>query len=100
MRESDSFEVDRSHPNQMWSDEELTELALQADPRAPLDPHAVAWEGAILHRPGLLPDWYMPTPAASRRGRWPQSVVVLIVIGFLVIDGFGLCITSGFLSLA
>ncbi len=100
MRPSDSFEIDQSQPAPTWTDEELTELALNADPLAPLDPHAVAWEGAILHRPGLLPDWYMPTPAASRRGRFPRSVVVLIVVGFLIIDGFGLCITSGFLSLA
>jgi len=85
---------------EVWTDEELTALALGADPNAPLDPDAHEWEGAILHRPGLLPDWYMPTPLASRGGRWTRNVVLLVVFGFLVIDGFGLCITSGFLSLA
>ena len=83
-----------------WSDEELTALALAADRDAPLSPDAVAWEGAVLHRAGLLPEWYMATPTASRRGRWPRTVVLIVIIGFLVIDGFGLCITSGFLSLA
>jgi len=83
-----------------WSDEELTALALAGDLDAPLAPDAVAWEGAALHRAGLLPQWYMPTPVASRRGRWPRTVVLILIIGFLVIDGFGLCITSGFLSLS
>jgi len=83
-----------------WSDEELTALALAADRDAPLAADAVAWEGAALHRAGLLPQWYMPTPLASRRGRWPRTLVLVVIIGFLVIDAFGLCITSGFLSLA
>lgn len=100
MRHFDAVPVGMTSGAQKWSDEELTELARRADPDAPLADDAVAWEGAILHRPGLLPDWYMPTPVASRSGRWPRNVVLLIVIGFLIIDGFGLCITSGFLSLA
>lgn len=82
------------------SDDELTALALAADPTAPLDPDAVAWNGAMLHQPGLLPDWYMPTPASSRPGRWPRAVVVGLVAGFLLINAFGLCITSGFISVA
>jgi len=83
-----------------FSDEELTELALAADPHAPLDADAVAWDGAVLHQPGLLPDWYMPTPASARRGRLPRAVVIGLVVGFLVINGFGLCITSGFITFA
>jgi hypothetical protein len=83
-----------------FSDEELTELALAADPYAPLDADAVAWDGAVLHQPGLLPDWYMPTPASARRGRAPRAVVIALVMGFLVINGFGLCITSGFITFA
>jgi hypothetical protein len=83
-----------------FSDEELTELALAADPHAPLDGDAVAWDGAVLHQPGLLPDWYMPTPASARRGRLPRAVVIGLVVGFLVINAFGLCITSGFITFA
>jgi hypothetical protein len=82
------------------SDQELTALALAADPSVPLDRDAVAWDGAILHQPGLLPDWYMPTPAGSRDGRWPRSVVIGLTVGFLMINAAGLCITSGFISLA
>ncbi|NNN01218.1 MAG: hypothetical protein HKL86_05230 [Acidimicrobiaceae bacterium] len=100
MNQYGDFELGETGSNDEWSLEELTALALAADPQAPLAQDAVAWEGAILHRRGLLPDWYMPTPLASRSGRWPRNVVLLIIVGFLVIDGFGLCITSGFLSLA
>lgn len=82
------------------SDDELTELALAADLNAPLSPDAVAWSGTVFGRSGLLPDWYMPAPTLVRRGGWARTVVVVLIVGFLVIDAFGLCITSGFLSLA
>jgi hypothetical protein len=59
-----------------FSDEELTALALAADTGAPIDPDAVAWDGALLHQSGLLPDWYMPTPVGRRIGRWPRTVVI------------------------
>ena len=80
-----------------FTDGELTALALGAYPPTALDPGAVAWDGAVLHQPGLLPDWYMPTPVA-RRGLLPRAVVITLVTGFLMINAFGLCITSGFIS--
>ena len=82
------------------SDEELAEMALAADPNAPLDPDAVAWNGTVFGLSGLLPNWYMPAPTQVRRGGWARSIVITLIVGFLVIDAFGLCITSGFLSLA
>ena len=82
------------------SDEELTELALAADPNAPLDPDARPWSPSVGSSPQLLPDWYMPTPRTVRGGSWPGAVVAFIIVGFLVIDACGLCITSGFLSWA
>ena len=82
------------------SDEELTALALDADPRAPLDPDAEAWNGAWGAQWNTLPDWYMPSASAIGRGRGTKVVVISIIVGLLVIDAFGLCITSGFLSLA
>ena len=81
------------------SDEELTALALAADPEAPLDPNAVPWRAGMIQI-GLLPDWYMPRPIATGRGRGTRIVICAVVAGFLVIGAFGLCITSGFLSLA
>jgi hypothetical protein len=82
------------------SDEELEAMALAADPKAPLDPDAVPWTPAAGLSPELLPDWYMPTPRTARFGSWPGAVVALLIVGFLVIDACGLCITSGFLSVA
>jgi hypothetical protein len=82
------------------NDEELAGLALAADPNEPLDHDAVPWYGNSSFKGGLLPDWYMPRPVATSRGRATKVVIVSIVAAFLIIDAFGLCITSGFLSLA
>ena len=81
-----------------FSDDELCALALAADPSAPLDPDAKPWDGAVLHQSGLLPDWYMPTPAGTRLGRLPRALVMSLIVGFLMINAAGLCITSGFIS--
>lgn len=88
----------------MWfadevSEEELTTLALAADPSIPLARDAQPW------RPDqwsseLLPSWYMPAPQASLRGTGTRVVVGVVVAGLLIIGAFGLCITCGFLSLA
>ncbi len=82
------------------SDEELTALALAADPDAPLPEGAVPI-GIHLARFGpTLPLWYMPP--AVRRGsrRWQAPFVVAVVSAFLLIDLLGLCNTYGVLSLA
>lgn len=82
------------------SDDELTALAMAADPAAPLDANAMAWLGVADGVARLLPEWYMPRPIAARRGRATQIVVVSLVAGFLMINALGLCVTSGFISLA
>ena len=97
-------EVDELLPDSEFSpflsDEELTELAMAADPNAPLAHDAVPWRGGSAAHASLLPDWYMPSPMAVRHGRATQFTIVFIVVGFLLNDAFGLCITSGFISLA
>jgi hypothetical protein len=80
--------------------DELTELALAADPDQPVDADAVPWrpngpDGP--DGPGLLPDWYMPGPVGRRRSRWQVAVVVVIIAAFLLINALGLCITYGHL---
>jgi hypothetical protein len=81
------------------SEDELAELALAADPNAPLAPDAVPWiGGASSSIP--LPAWYMPPAVAVRHGKGTRAVVAGIIFGFLVIDACGLCITSGFLTFA
>jgi hypothetical protein len=82
------------------TDEELTELALAADPDAPLPEDALPM-GLHLARYGdALPLWYMPPIARSGGGRWKMPVVLAIVGAFVLIDLMGLCNTYGILSLA
>ncbi|MGB8196730.1 MAG: hypothetical protein WCF25_06965 [Acidimicrobiales bacterium] len=93
--------VDASLDDAMpFTDEELTALALAAEPITTLASDAVPWGGGDTRTPSLLPSWYMPSPSYHLRGRWTRAIVITLIVGFLVIDAFGLCITSGFLSLA
>lgn len=83
-----------------WTDEELTALALAADPDAPLDPDAVALPLYPDPGPNSLPAAYMP-PAMSGVGRgWRVPIAVVIILAFLAIDAVGLCITYGTLVAA
>jgi hypothetical protein len=93
--------IDTPVDNEMpFTDEELTALALAAEPITSLPNDAVAWGGGDIRTPSLLPSWYMPSPSYQLRGRWTRAIVITLIVGFLVIDAFGLCITSGFLSFA
>ncbi|MFI5035643.1 MAG: hypothetical protein ACHQFZ_05505 [Acidimicrobiales bacterium] len=89
-------------PEAGWTgtDDELAELALAADTGVPLARDAVPWRPGRQSVRGLLPDWYMPAPTALGRRRGTSIVIAVVVVGFLVIDACGLCITSGFLSWA
>jgi hypothetical protein len=91
------FVVDDAMP---FSDDELSALALAADPITTLADDAMPWGGGDARTPSLLPNWYMPSPSYHLRGRWTRAIVITLIVGFLVIDAFGLCITSGFLSFA
>jgi hypothetical protein len=89
--------------NEPISDEELTALALAADPDAPIADDAVnLWE---LDRDedddALLPAWYMPSPRGARRlTGWRRRVAILLIVAFLLIDAYGLCSTYGDVVLA
>lgn len=91
---------DGSVTTDVLTDEELTSLALAADPNAPLNSDAIPWNGSAAGLATGLPEWYMPRAIAIGRGRGTKIVVWSIIAGFVVINAFGLCITSGFLSLA
>ncbi len=84
MDETDEMEI---------SDAELTELALAADPDAPIDPDAepFAIDGPV---PGLLPEWYMPVPMAVRSSK-RAAVLAFVAIALLVINIGGVCVTYG-----
>ena len=86
-------------PTDPISDAELTAQALAADPDAIPDPGAPPWS-AFGGGDGLLPDWYMPAPVTGRRGWGPRGIAALVILGFLVINACGLCITYGHLVVA
>ena len=80
------------------TDEQLTELALAADPDEPMDEDAVpmaVYLGDLDQSGGLLPPWYMPAPMARRGSRWRLPVVLVIVAAFVAIEAAGLCSTFG-----
>ncbi len=80
-----------------FTDEELTALALAADPDdVVFDDDAVPF-GAGERGAALLPEWYMPTPmGAGRRSRRTNAMVVsLLVASMVVVNGVGICVTYG-----
>lgn len=87
------------------TDDELTLLALAADPDAPLAEDAVPIWALGLDAdqgPALLPDWYMPAPSggvAAGPG-WRRRVALLIIVSFLAINAAGLCSTYGHIVVA
>jgi hypothetical protein len=82
------------------TEEELTELALAADPDAPLSADAVPIGVHLAQWGDPLPLWYMPPVVRSGGGRWKMPVVLAVVGAFLLIEALGLCNTYGILSLA
>ena len=82
------------------TDEELTALALAADPDAPLDDGAVPLSSLLMEYPDLLPDWYMPAPGGFTRSRRRAAVVVLIIVALVAVNAVGLCVTWGHLEIA
>ena len=80
------------------SDDELAALALAADPDTPVDDDAVSlWPLTESGTDGLLPEWYMPSPARGlpRLRGWRRWVTLLIIASFLTIEAYGLCSTYG-----
>lgn len=96
MGDSAVYELDDSP----ISDEELTALALAADPDAVAGNDAIPLrDPALGDIPGLLPAWYMPSATASRPLRgWRRRVVWLVVVSFLLINAYGLCSTYGYVA--
>ena len=95
--EADPLDVDLQRD--IFSDEELTELALAADPDAPLDADALPLEGAW-GAEGPLPLWYMPATTVRARGGARAVIVAVIIVSLLVIVASGFCVTYGVLEIA
>jgi hypothetical protein len=92
--------LDDSISDDPISDDELTALALAADPTAILDPNAHPWTGYEDSGPAAMPTWYMPRPTAVAARPLTRALVIALVLGFLTLEALGLCVTSGFVSLA
>ncbi len=82
-----------------FTDDELADLALAADPDAPIDDDAVPF-GQPPAEGALLPDWYMPVPGSIRRTRPRVVAVVGIIASLVVVNGAGLCVTYGWPEIA
>lgn len=83
------------------TDEELTALALAADPDAPIGRDAIPLSLHLAQFAGAaLPQWYMPPAAAGSGRRWRTPIVVAVISAFLLIEALGLCNTFGQLTLA
>ena len=84
------------------SDEELSLLALAADPDTVVPDDAVSLWDLVGQDQSLLPDWYMPPINAGPRKhpRWRRRVALVIICAFLAVDAYGLCSTYGYLVVA
>ena len=77
------------------TDEELTALALSADPDQPLDADAVPIGVYLANTVGPLPEWYMAPVMVRHSGHRQRAVILAVVGSFVLIEAFGLCSTYG-----
>ncbi len=91
---------ERDEGAEVITDDELTALALSADPHPVIDPSATPWRTGVADALGLLPDWYMPVPAGRRHGRGTRVAIGIVIGSFVVINALGLCVTYGFVTIA
>jgi hypothetical protein len=89
--------IDKTAERVEFSDEDLSAIALAADPDTALDDDAVSlWELIGYSPDRQLPAWYMPAPLCGQRVvGWRRRVILLIIASFLVINAYGLCSTYG-----
>jgi len=82
------------------SDDELSAVALAADPDPSLDDAVSFWAATGAGPEQRLPQWYMPSPITGGgpvRG-WRRRLVILLIASFLLIDAYGLCNIYGWVS--
>jgi hypothetical protein len=85
----------------VFTDDELAEQALAADPDAALADDAVPFQPASATGE-LLPSWYMPAAVTAgdpaTRGR-RKVVASTITVALLAVNALGLCVTDGVLEI-
>jgi hypothetical protein len=82
-------------PPEDLTDDELTALALAADPDQPLGADAVPIDIYLARKVTALPEWYMAPVMVRCSGRFGRAVILAVVSAFLLIEAFGLCSTYG-----
>ena len=85
------------------SDEELTALALAADPDAPIPDDAVPfWDLDPDRAEPDLPSWYMPAASGGVPAGpgWRRRVALVLIASFVAINAAGLCSTYGHIVIA
>ena len=90
--------------SQLFTDQELTDLALAADPDAGVATDAVPIDELLpsedaRNADDALPSWYMPAIARRSLDGWRRRVVLLIIISFVVTAAYGICTTYGIFGL-
>ena len=87
---------------QAFTEEELAELALAADPDAGIAADAIPLDELVgpdtgSPRSDLLPRWYMPSPmgGSGLLQGWRRRIALLIIVSFVLISAYGLCVTYG-----
>jgi len=83
------------------SDDELTAMALAADPDTAVDDDAVSvWSLTETEPARYMPEWYMAYPVGGSRllHGWRRRIVILVIVSFVVIDAYGLCNTYGWVA--
>ena len=90
-----SNDVDTDISDLDLSDEELAELAMSANPDAPVEDDAVPLRSLGADDSTLLPDWYMPVVQRRASSDWRAAVAVAIAVGLVLINAFAICVTYG-----
>ena len=88
-----------TEPVNEWTIEELTAVALAADPTESLDDDAVPF-AVVGSESSLLPSWYMPAPQSFAPTRRRRAVVWTFVGSLLLLNAAGLCVTYGVVEIA
>jgi len=83
-----------STPPADLTDDELTALALAADPDTIVPDDSVPFTSPDDPVPGLLPEWYMPAPS-PRRSTSRTVVLTGVAVALFVVNVGGVCVTYG-----
>jgi hypothetical protein len=89
----DALELD-AFDRVTFTDEELTEMALDAEPFDPFDPEVERCDGLGPTGFTVIPDWYMPAPGAPQT-KTHTVVLIGVVFSLVIITIGGFCVTYG-----